>query len=463
MTDPRHVTHKPPRPLKTTTTQPAAVSPPPPPSSSLGDPTGVIGGPLKIAYGRGAPWADVNRYDALFTQAGQKHDVPPAMLKAMAVIESGGQMIPNAGGSGAYGIMQIKPAIWNARANQLGYYLNRPDGQIGMAAAILGGDTPGVTGTTPEERFLSTYYPTPCLDCKGEDGHTPRQYLADMHELMRQIDAAAGGITPAPSPPPPPNPHPADVDPIRVIVGGDYPPITYGFLYDAGINSYKYVVGHGGTRSTQHSGDDVPVRHGTRLYTPLPGKVTCVGTAGTVIWGEGCGSFLDDMYGGIGNITILFDDMDLKMTLGHCHTCVVNLGQHVSAGQQVGTSGGSNGDHVHIDIATIRNGSYWLLDPIPALQSAMGGVAPITYANPVDVPQPDDTPPYVIVRAIRETPVLQRANPKAPPIFEPLLVGTTFHAQSRLLGSDGRWYWVGRFRGRVAEADTEVVETVLAS
>jgi hypothetical protein len=49
----------------------------------------------------------------------------------------------------------------------------------------------------------------------------------------------------------------------------------------------------------------VPVPHGTKLYTPLPGTVTCVGNAGTVIWGEGCGAFHDDMYGGIGNITIL--------------------------------------------------------------------------------------------------------------------------------------------------------------
>jgi hypothetical protein len=154
--------------------------------------------------------------------------------------------------------------------------------------------------------------------------------------------------------------------------------------------------------------------------------------------------------------------MDLKMTLGHCHTCVVKLGQHVSAGQQVGTSGGSNGDHVHVDIATLKNGSYWLLDPIPTLRTAMGGVAPVTYADPVDVPQPDDAPAYIIVRATKTTPVLQRANPAAPPIFEPLNAGTTFHAQHKLIGTDGRWYWVGRLRGRVAEADTEVVEVVTA-
>jgi hypothetical protein len=110
--------------------------------------------------------------------------------------------------------MQFKRELWQPRASALGYDLNTPEGQIGMAAAILGGDVPGVKGKTPEERFLSTYYPTAGLDVPGEDGHTPRQYLADMHELMRQIDAAAGttGTTPQPTDPWRPYPYPKMVD-----------------------------------------------------------------------------------------------------------------------------------------------------------------------------------------------------------------------------------------------------------
>jgi hypothetical protein len=168
-------------------------------TTGLGAPQGTIDNPgLQIAFGRGADWGAVNQYDPSFTAAGQQYGVDPSMLKAMAVIESGGQMIDNLGGSGATGVMQLKPDIWGPRLAAAGINvdLTTPDGQIQGAAAILGGAVPGVPGSTPEERFLSTYYPTDCLDCAGEDGATPRQYLSDMHLLMADINAVgppAGG------------------------------------------------------------------------------------------------------------------------------------------------------------------------------------------------------------------------------------------------------------------------------
>lgn len=166
------------------------------------------------------------------------------------------------------------------------------------------------------------------------------------------------------------SPPPSTDDPIRVIVGGNYPPVTYGFLDDVGLDFYAYVVGHGGTKSTQHSGDDVGVADNTKLYTPCAGKVLCVGTSGANNWGQGCGFYHDDE-GGIGNITILFDS-GYKLTLGHCTSAAVSVGQRVVAGQYVGMSGSANGDHVHIEMAEERNGTYWLLDPVPALKKAMG-------------------------------------------------------------------------------------------
>ena len=78
----------------------------------------------------------------------------------------------------------------------------------------------------------------------------------------------------------------------------------------------------------------------------------------------------------------------------------------------------------------------------------------------MDIPQPDDIPPYVEVKAIRATPVLQRGNPNSPEILPDLAAGDTFFAQHKVIGADGRWYWVGRFKGRVAEVDTEVVRVV---
>jgi murein DD-endopeptidase MepM/ murein hydrolase activator NlpD len=448
------------------------------PADTLGDPTGIIGGDLHIAFGRGGPWADVNRHDPYHLKYGTKYGVPPSMLKAMEVIESGGQSIPNGNGFPNFGVMQLTHSwnggpktTWEAVAEKLGLPFKEPEGQIAVAAYVLGGHD-GDAGT-PEDIFLAKYYPIRGgLDVKGPDGHTQRQYLADMHELMRQIDAAAGGTTPAPKP----KPKPVQ-DPIRVIVGGDYPPITYGFGADEGINSYRFGVGHGTTRSTQHTGYDVGVPHGTHLFTPVSGIVRCVGTRGTPDWGQSCGAYVDDMYHGPGNITILLDGRyrgsPVKLTLGHCSQAVVNPGDRVTAGQLVGYSGGSNGDHVHVETSinapqlvdrsfnNYPDLPFFLVDPGPALREVMGGEPVISYADPVDIAQPDDQPPYVIAKAIRTTPVLQRGNPKSPKILPDLVAGDTFNVQHKVLGTDGRWYVVGRLRGRVAEADVEVVETVL--
>src|SRR5690349_14784637 len=93
-----------PRPTTTTTT------PAPKPVVRVGIPTGTIPTTLKIAYGRGDPWSNVTVDAPFHEQYGAKYVVDPAMLMAMEVIESGGRMIPNAGGSGAFGIMQIKAA-----------------------------------------------------------------------------------------------------------------------------------------------------------------------------------------------------------------------------------------------------------------------------------------------------------------------------------------------------------------
>jgi len=177
----------------------------------LGAPTGTIGGPLHIAFGRGGPWSTVNAHDPFFAKHGVRWNVRPSMLKAMEVIESGGRMIPNGNGFPNWGNMQLTSqkfgagffTPWDAAGQKIGADIASADGQIAIAAHVLGGHT-GVPGT-PEDIFLSNYYPTPCLDCPGQDGHTPRQYLEDMKELERQITAAATSET-ATTPPPTPLP-----------------------------------------------------------------------------------------------------------------------------------------------------------------------------------------------------------------------------------------------------------------
>ncbi len=178
---------------------------------SVGAPTGTV--PRgKIAGG--GNWQSVNRWDAWVVAAGSKHGVDPAFLKAVMVIESGGDANA-ADPHGAIGLMQVKPQFWGDVAAGLGYDLLIPAGQIGTAAAILGGTIPWVKGKTPEERFLSTYYPTPGLDVPGESGHTPRMYLQDVALYMGIIYAAAG---PVPGPRPNPDPVPPPLPPVGPMV-----------------------------------------------------------------------------------------------------------------------------------------------------------------------------------------------------------------------------------------------------
>lgn len=190
----------------TPTTPGAAPAPPPSaPAGSIGAPQGTIS--CSMGFGCGGSWDAVNQYDNLFVTYGQKYGVDPAMLKAMAVIESGGQMIANQNGFPNYGIMQLTtnqmsggaPTKWDNVAAKLGVDIMTPEGQVAVAAYVLGGHD-GDAGS-PEEIFLSTYYPTPCLTCPGQDGNTPQQYLDSMHGLMNDINAAnpGAGTTPTPT------------------------------------------------------------------------------------------------------------------------------------------------------------------------------------------------------------------------------------------------------------------------
>jgi len=337
---------------------------------NVGAPQGTIQTPgLQIAYGRGGSWDQVNQYDAAFTAAGAANGVDPAMLKAMAVIESGGQMIPNAGGSGAYGIMQIKASDWQADADRLGIDLTTPEGQIQMAGAILGGKTSRTAGMDPETAFLEAYYPVRdasgniCLTCQGEDGATPQQYLDDMHLLMADINAAGGGTPTGPAPVEPGSPGSLGM--------GGYPPLVPGAQGTLGAGTAldpnnPATAGGGLIAPPTTVGGGNPNGTTPGIYTPAPvqrdityqptGAVGHFGGPGDMepkaVMDEQSTAYLDALYPGAAQETLNgaygFGAPDGCIPRGSCYDDYYNWDPNFHPGEDVyGPGGGAEGASVN--------------------------------------------------------------------------------------------------------------------
>lgn len=434
--------------------------PPPLPELTIGAPTGNLP-KLKTGGGTG-PWSKINQDDQFFVKYGAIFGVSPEMLKSMQGVETGGEMVWNRGGSGAYGTMQIKKSDWGWVADKYGYNLQTREGQVATAAAILGKHG---QGSDPKERFLQSYYPVRnpdgsiCLTCKGEDGATPQMYLDDIAHLTEIIKAAAKGTSPPPRP---------TGDVLDLLFGGK--PYTISASYGQLVTwscpgCYDYFRSYG--LDTQHHwAIDVSARagDGAPLYAPFNGYVVCAGTdVGPGGWGTGCAAFdRVNNYGGPaagkghGRLELAHEDGDRTLILGHSLDSVVSVGDEFKLGTLVGHQGGMNGTHVHVECRYDHGRKIG--DPRLLFG---GGTIPDHDFDPVDIPQPDDISPYVEFEAIRPTPVLQRGNPNAPEILPDLKVGDRFFAQHKIIGVDGRWYLVGRFKGRVAEEDTKVVRVVI--
>lgn len=210
----------------------------------------------------------------------------------------------------------------------------------------------------------------------ASDGNDESLYA---RTVCREINALPlAGVSPAP----------AQRDPLDVIMGATPCASAYGFLADLGLPYYQYGVGHGTTRPTQHTGIDLCAPYGTRLHSPIAGTVVCRGSEGTPLWGQRCGAYQDFGDGssgpvhGVGNLTIMADSGVTKLTLGHMREVAVRLGDRVAPGQYVGTMGGMNGPHVHVETAIQKAGSYWLVDPREQLRRETRPAAPAPADNP---------------------------------------------------------------------------------
>lgn len=453
----------------------ASVTPAGAATTKVGRPTGTIPSNLKVAFGRGDPWSNVTVDAPFHEKYGNPYGIA-AMLMAMEVVESGGRMIWNTGGSGAYGIMQIKEEYWGWLADQLGASLQSREGQIQVAAAILGEYG---KGKNPRERFLYSYYPVLdsrgniCLTCRGEDGGTPQQYLDDIDQLVKIINDAA--IT-TPAPEPKPQKKVTEQDVLNLISSntpGVY--ISFGYGEANTVNIYHYGKGHMSSAvqgNNIHPGIDIWMPDETPVRAIFAGEVICVGTQGEAVWGQGCGYFSDDN-GGIGKISVLTDrsvlvngkQRRMMMVYGHMSHSDVRPGQMIQDGQRIGRSGhGGNWPHIHLDVGVkapeLNNpaiwnnpGDYHLLNPIPTIIAAYGGEAPIIPVDRVPYDFTND-PNLFVVKATTKVNVHQRGDPSSP-VLDTIPAGDTFYATAIIPGNDGKAWWLGVNNGRVPLAGTE--------
>ena len=156
------------------------------------------------------------------------------------------------------------------------------------------------------------------------------------------------------------------------IWGGGNGPITqqYGAVtpgIDQGIYGYGAAYG----LAQGHTGDDIGLARGTKLYMPA-------GLTGVVTTAGGTPYFRDEDYGdrgtpGKGELRITLSNGDI-LILGHTSQINVGVGQQLKGGDFVGLSGSANGDHLHLEVRR-RNpdGSYSLIDPAVYFGGASGG------------------------------------------------------------------------------------------
>ncbi len=121
------------------------------------------------------------------------------------------------------------------------------------------------------------------------------------------------------------------------------------------------------SRGAGHPGLDIGIGFGTKLFTPVAGKVICEGTERGL---EGCGAFPCDPGSGnprSGRFELELENGD-RLIYGHMAEITVRAGDVLKAGDEVGSSGRDNGDHVHIEyrqrFPECRAGNpYLLVDP----------------------------------------------------------------------------------------------------
>jgi hypothetical protein len=120
-----------------------------------------------------------------------------------------------------------------------------------------------------------------------------------------------------------------------------------------------------------------------------------------------------------------------------------------------------NGWHVHLEARKKRgtSGDYTIHDPRALFADITGSPPKAPRAN---VPQPEEFDrTWTVTVTENGVPVLQRADPNASPVAEPLQKGEQFEAAYLTLSdATGKPYWVSKARGRIPAEGTNLAEVL---
>lgn len=288
--------------------------------------------------------------------------VPDAMLAIIQHESSGNPDIQNQAGYPAYGLFQLweQPGL-------------SADQQFQQAHALavdklkMINDAYARLGLNPDDRtrardlFLAwagqfdpaTAGPSGARDVgSGEDANAflngPNGIMPMYDNIVRGKQQGGTSIPAGPA--------------LQTIFGGTQPPsimqefgqTDYSTSHES---TYTYGTSYGLPPGT-HPGVDYGMARGTSLYVPVDG---------TVVYGGGTGYYTDNNGDGPGHGELLIQLANGdQIIMGHMSQINLQPGQHVTAGMLAGLSGGSDGDHLHLEVR-VKDPSmpsgYRIIDP----------------------------------------------------------------------------------------------------
>jgi murein DD-endopeptidase MepM/ murein hydrolase activator NlpD len=418
----------------------------------------------------GIEWDVIEQYASFIEKAAQEFGVEPSRIAAHIVIESQGEARAaqhNPSNGDSYGLMQIVSygvgwAGWHvlvaqiaalpesAQPKEIRQALYDPLTNIRVGTSILRDffNQHGSWDRASSAFFLGN------PDWRGADtvnGNTGQKYKQALMGLMSELAAPADG-------------EPVAQDLIALVMGTPNYNLTFDWAAYGGPDFYEYGAGHSHELDgSNHTGLDIVAAFDAPLNAVFDGLVVCGATGwGGGAWSTGCAAFGDPMGGGAGRIEVLHTDGQRSLIYGHCHRSLVEPGQTVKAGQQIATIGGMNGAwHVHLEARQKRgtSGDYTIHDPRILFADLTGYVPKV---ERLDIPQPTEFErTWTVSVTSPNTPVLQRADPNASPVAEPLAVGEQFEAAYLTISdSTGEPYWISKARGRVPARNTNLAEVL---